>query len=230
MHIIIYKANVQDVSLFPNFTVGLLTLLTAHTDARLQMDLARLNARSKLTNKQRDFTDKELGRQSQIRNTHLRYGSWDNQTKCWIYFLDKMHYHIYDRCIRRQNFYQWNYHSRVVKQVLRVFIDFWMKTLDIRQQWPTCAISQSYWWNKFSVLTFLIFCFSFLFPFSPSFPAFHSSFLFCPSYFSYLSCPFYSSFWNLKSLILISSITFAIVLQCELQTRDYTIFESWVNK
>ena len=37
------------------------------------MDIARLNARSKLSNQQRDFTDNELGRQSHIRNVHLRY-------------------------------------------------------------------------------------------------------------------------------------------------------------
>ena len=69
------------------------------------MDIARLNARSKLSNQQRDFTDNELGRQSHIRNVHLRslYLACFYSTSLIINNTDKMHYRIYVRYIRRQS-------------------------------------------------------------------------------------------------------------------------------
>jgi len=44
----------------------------ARVDPRLQGDVARLNARSKIGQHSRDFTDSELGRLNHVNNVHLR--------------------------------------------------------------------------------------------------------------------------------------------------------------
>ena len=46
--------------------------LQARVDPRLQGDVARLNARSKIGHHSRDFTDSELGRLNHVNNVHLR--------------------------------------------------------------------------------------------------------------------------------------------------------------
>lgn len=46
--------------------------ILARVDPRLQGDVARLNARSKIGQHSRDFTDSELGRLNHVNNVHLR--------------------------------------------------------------------------------------------------------------------------------------------------------------
>ena len=49
-----------------------ITDILARVDPRLQGDVARLNARSKIGHHSRDFTDSELGRLNHVNNVHLR--------------------------------------------------------------------------------------------------------------------------------------------------------------
>ena len=152
------------------------------------MDIARLNARSKLSNKQRDFTDNELGRQSHIRNVHLRFK-----------FLFEKEVSKFRKTKRPITLAYSTPAAETVTDTIEPSdnVKFALSAKVI------IKISERVF--RFIVCLFSIFCLSLIFCLSSCPCLYLVPFLFLYSYFSFLFCPFLFSYLSSPSCLSLGS-------------------------